>query len=320
LTLPLNEKKLRELKASIALGRLQTPITVRIRKKKVELVTGRYRLEAMRQLGAEFIPAFEHYCDESESYLWQRMENLYRADPPALERAERIDELRQAVLQKGGQAAPPGGRQPKEAGIKKAAKVLGFTREEVRRSKAIAEISPKAKAEARKLGLDDNQHALFEIAKLPANAQCAAVKATVERQRDAHARLASRAAVGNKKAAAKIQAIEAKITKKEDTLKSLKEELAHERDRLHTVQDKVVAACVNNALISDPSAQLADEASIQPMLDEPLSPEDEASLERLNAAWDNASAVARERFMAIRRSCDAQESKKTKEAEESDWR
>jgi hypothetical protein len=304
------------------------PITVRIQKKKVELVTGRYRLEAMRQLGNEYIACFEHYCEEIESYLWRRMENVYRAESRVLERAERINEMRLAILQKGGQVAPPGGCQPNSTGIKMAAKALGFTKEEIRRSKVIAEtISPEAKAEAKKLGLDDNQHALLEIAKLPANAQCATVKAIVERQRAAHARLASCAAVvGNKKAAAKIQAIEGKITKKEDTLKSLKEELADERERLHKVQDEVVVACLDNALISGAATQLADEEGIQAVPDESPSPEDETSfaavVERWNEARElkaelaNASPMVLERYIAMVRSWRAQEYKKTKEADE----
>ena len=205
----IDEKKLRALKASIAQIGLQTPITIRFRNKKPELVTGFYRLVAMKQLGAGSIPCYEHYHEESETYLWQRAENVYRAEPRVLDRAEYIDEMRQAILQEGGQVAPPGGRQPRNAGINKAAKALGFTKEDVRRCKAIAGISAEAKAEARKVGIDDNEHALLEIAKLPATAQCAAVKEIVDRQRAARARLASGAVVASNKAAAKIQAIEA---------------------------------------------------------------------------------------------------------------
>jgi predicted transcriptional regulator len=275
----------------------------------------------MKELGAGWIPCFEKY-EEVDGYLWERSENIYRAELRVLERAEAINEMRQAILQQGGQVAPPGGRQPKDIGIKKTAKVLGLTKEEVRRSMRIAErISPEAKADARKLGLDDNQDALVQIAKLPANAQRAAVKEIVDRQRAARARLASGAAVtSNKKAAAKIQAIEADIAKKKEAIESLKEKLSDDRDRLDKVQGKLVAACVNTAMMSGPSAQPADEGGIQAELDEPLSPEDEASFKALLAIWNskrklfaNASAVVRERFIAKWRSCDAQESKKTKE-------
>jgi hypothetical protein len=195
-----------------------------------------------------------------DSYLWQRAENVYRAEPRVLERAEYIDEMRQAILQEGGQVAPPGGRQPRDAGIKKAAKALGFTREDVRRCKAIAGISAEAKAEARKLGLDDNQDALLQIAKLPAGAQCAAVSAIAQAHIAARARLVSGAAVtSTKKAAAKIQAIEAKITEKKKALKCLKGELAHQEDRLDKAVTKLVAETVEPGLGTDPTAQGAEE-------------------------------------------------------------
>jgi hypothetical protein len=297
---PLNEEALRKLKASIALIGLQTPITVRFRKKKVELVTGRHRLEAMKQLGMGWISCFEQYNEESESYLWQRSENVYRAEPPVLERAEYINELRQAILQQGGQVAPPGGHQPKNAGIKKAAKALGFTRDEVRRSMRIAEmISPKAKSEARKLGLNGNQDALLQIAKLPANAQCAAVTAIVEAQRAARARLAPRAvAAANGKAAAKIQAIEDEIAKKTEALKSLKEELSKDCERLDKVQGDLVATYVNNALITGAAAQPAGDDVVTvrggalSAHDQPLSSNDEKVLDSLVAAWNALISIS----------------------------
>jgi hypothetical protein len=292
---PINEKKLAALKASIKKIGLQTPITVQVHKQKVVLVTGWYRLTAMKQLGAAAIPCFHHYEGVIDSYLWQRAENVYRAEPRVLERAEYIDEMRQAILQEGGQVAPPGGRQPRDAGIKKAAKALGFTREEVRRSMRIAQmISPEAKAETRKLGLYDNQNALLEIAKLPANAQCAAIKAIVDGQLAARARLASRAVTAvSEKAAAKIQAIEDKIAKKKETLQAIKAELGDERDRLDGVHDELAAAYVNNALINGASVQPADGEDIVVVRGGPLSSEDEASLKALLADWDEARTLKR---------------------------
>jgi ParB/RepB/Spo0J family partition protein len=327
---PIDEKKLAALKASIKLIGLQTPITVRTQKSKFVLVTGWYRLTAVKQLGKATISCFRSQIDdEMDLYLWQRAENVYRAEPRVLERAEYIDEMRQAILQQGGQLAPPGGHQPKNAGIKRAAKSLGFTREKVRRSMRIAEmILPEAKAEARKVGLDDNQDALLQIAKLPANVQCAAVKAIVDGQLAARARLASRAvtAVG-KKAAAKIQAIEDKIAKKKETLQAIKAELGDERDRLDGVHDELAAAYVNNALITGAAAQPADD-DVVTVRGGPLSPEDEARFAAVVEAWNkarelkaelaNASPMVLERYIAMTRSWVAQEYKKTKESDESD--
>jgi ParB-like nuclease domain len=295
---PIDEKKLAALKASITQIGLQTPITVQVHKGKFVLVTGWYRLTAVKQLGAATIACFCHYDyqgPEIDTYLWQRAENVYRAELRVLERAELINEMRKAILHQGGQVAPPGGHQPKNAGIKRAAKTLGFTREEVRRSMRIAEmISPEAKAETRKLGLDDNQDALLEIAKLPANAQCAAIKAIVDGQLAARARLASRAVTAvSEKAAAKIQAIEDKIAKKKETLQAIKAELGDERDRLDGVHDELAAAYVNNALINGASVQPADGEDSVVVRGGPVSSEDEALLKALLADWDEAHTLKR---------------------------
>jgi molybdopterin converting factor small subunit len=328
---PIDQKKLAALKASIKEIDLQTPITVQVQKNgQIVLVTGWYRLVAMKELGKRAIPCFHYHEGGIDTYLWKRAENVYRAELRVLERAEAINEMRQAILQKGGQVAPPGGSQPNNAGIKKAAKALGFTKEEVRRSKVIAEmISPEAKAEAKKLGLDDNQHALLDIAKLPANAQCAAISAIADGKLAARARLASRAvAVASEKATAKIQAIEAKMAKKNDTLHTLKKELAGERERLDEVHADLVATYVNNALISGAATQLADEDGIQAASDEPPSPEDEASFAAVVEAWNkarelkaklaNASPMVLERYLAMVRSWGAQQHTKSEDSEESD--
>lgn len=152
---------------------LKTPITVRRIEKirdgvstaAIELLAGRHRLEAASSLGWTHIDAFVMEGDETEARIWQLLENL-RADLTALERAEDVAELVELVRDraKAGQLAHPGGQQPHDRGISHASKTLGFTREEVRRSKAIAGISSEAKAKAKALGLDKNQSALLEIA------------------------------------------------------------------------------------------------------------------------------------------------------------
>jgi hypothetical protein len=177
--------------------------------------------------------------DKIQTRIWQIVENLYRAELTTLERAELTDELRQLVQQQVGQVAPPGGQQPQDKGINKTAKILGLTKEEVRRSKAIARISPKVKAKVRKLGLDDNQRALLEIANQPTpNEQLRAVKEIVEQKRAARDRNTSSTAT-DKNTAAEINALQADIRKKESNLDSIKGELALERKRLQEIQDKL---------------------------------------------------------------------------------
>jgi ParB-like chromosome segregation protein Spo0J len=151
---------------------LRTPITVRGIKKgfgttAFALVAGVHRLEAARTLGWEHIDAFIMEGTETNARIWQLMENLYRANLTPLQRAEHVAELVQLVRDgdKGGQVAHPGGQQPHDRGISRAAKILGFTREEVRRSQAIAGISEEAKEKAKEKGLDKKQSALLKIAK-----------------------------------------------------------------------------------------------------------------------------------------------------------
>src|SRR5271165_1426853 len=140
-------EKVRSLTASMAMIGLRTPITVRRIKKGFStmfaLVAGRHRLEAAKKLGWEHIDAFIIEGNETDARICQLMENLYRADLTPLQRAEDVAELIGLVLEnaKEVQVAPPGGHQPHDRGIKKAAKALGLSREEVRRSLDIAAIS-----------------------------------------------------------------------------------------------------------------------------------------------------------------------------------
>ena len=65
---------------------------------------------------------------------------------------------------KAARDAHPGGRQPNDKGISKAAKALGTSRDDVRRSNKIAAISSDAKEAAFEAGLADNEAALLKIA------------------------------------------------------------------------------------------------------------------------------------------------------------
>jgi hypothetical protein len=258
---PLNEKKLRAIAASMDRIGLQTPITVRCQKKRVILVSGWYRLAAAKRLGWDAIPSVELYGENVDARTWQLHENLCRADLTVLERAEHIEEQRKLVQQKseGGQVAPPGGHQPKDVGVKKTAKALGLTREEVRRSKVIAALSAKTKAEVRKLGLDDNQAALLEIAKQPAtSAQLRAVKEIAARKRaDLVRYVSATSGVMDKKTTDEINALEADIRLKVGIVERINDALAARRKRLHEIHDKLA---VEDALAA--SSECANDVSL----------------------------------------------------------
>jgi ParB/RepB/Spo0J family partition protein len=294
----LNEAKVQAIAASMKLIGLQTPITVQSFKRKVILVAGWHRLEAAKRLSWDSIPCVV-LTGELETRFWQLAENYYRAESTALERAEATEELRLLIKQmplEEERLAPRGGRQPHDMGIKKAARVLGITREEVRRAMAIAGISARAKKRASELGLDDNQQVLLEIAKQAApEGQVSAIEEIVARKRAESARRASEPAV-DKKAVKEINTLHAEI--REGGAK-----LAANRNRLRLIEDKLA---VQGEL---PSVTATDEQKPTSL---PLSPEDEAQVAALIKALDwnpklkaklaNASPAVLDRVIAIIRS------------------
>jgi ParB family transcriptional regulator, chromosome partitioning protein len=182
---PVVSKKVQIIADSMTKIGLKTPITVRAGKKGPALITGLHRLEAARSLGWRKIDCFVMKGDKTERRLWTVAENLHRADLTSLQRSEFVAEWERLVKQeKGAQDAQPGGRQPKDKGISKTAKQLGITRDEVRRSMAVAKISRKAKHAAEAAGVADNQKILLEVAKEPKNAQVAKVHELANRKRD----------------------------------------------------------------------------------------------------------------------------------------
>ncbi|AHB50059.1 hypothetical protein W911_06830 [Hyphomicrobium nitrativorans NL23] len=88
-----------------------------------------------------------------------RKRDAQSAEVRQIEETKRADKPRQvgAVSGKGGRG--------KTGGINQAARELGVPPTDLRRSVKIAKLSPEAKAEARKLKLDDNQEALLTAAK-----------------------------------------------------------------------------------------------------------------------------------------------------------
>jgi ParB family chromosome partitioning protein len=188
---PIVKKKLRVIKDSMAKIGLKTPITVRATKEGYKLVTGRHRLEAAKLLGWTKIDAFVMAGGKTESRLWTIAENLHRAGLTALQRAESIKEWEKLIKErpKVGQS---GGRQPEDKGLSKVAKQLGTTREHIRRSRAVAALSAKAKKAAKAEGIEDNESALLKVAKEPTReAQVRKVHQLAKRKRAGKRELSS---------------------------------------------------------------------------------------------------------------------------------
>jgi ParB-like chromosome segregation protein Spo0J len=273
-------EKVKSLAASMAKIGLRTPITVRRIEKdldtKIFLTAGVYRLEAAKTLGWEYIDAFVMEGTKADARIWQLMENLYRADLTALQRAEHVTELVQGVLQgaEGVQLAPPGGEQPHDRGIKKAAKALGFTRDEVRRALKIDGICEAAKTKAKELGLDDNQSALLKIAE--------------EDGEEAQLGLVEDIKSG-KTSGSNIAAPGKRDPKKKKSLKPPTEDTS-DRDEQQEVASPSLAPEPNEDTDSDSQE-----------LEEPDNLDDRSEKDRLfselKAAWDNAPKSVRRRFV-----------------------
>jgi ParB/RepB/Spo0J family partition protein len=181
---PLNEKKLALLAKSMAEIGLQTPISVRIKKNEPVVIAGHHRLEAAKKNKWDTIDCMIMHGDKIDAKLWSIAENLHRAELDRIQRAELTDAWKNLLKdRKGAQVAQRGGRQPHDRGISATAKALGTTRDDVRRSLAVATISPKAKAAARAEGLADNDAVLLQVAKKKgAKAQVKAVRELAKRK------------------------------------------------------------------------------------------------------------------------------------------
>lgn len=170
---PLHEPTVERLVESMGrLGLLQ-PITVYTPdNNRIVLVAGYHRLEAARRLEWDEIDCIFVSADEIECQLREIAENLHRAELTALERDDHVARWVELVEAKVSQVATPcGGLQPKEKGIRKAAKELGIGKDSVQRAVKVASLSNEAKQAAREAGLDNNRSALLEAAAKPTVAE-----------------------------------------------------------------------------------------------------------------------------------------------------
>lgn len=184
---PLNNDKLPIIAASMAEIGLKTPISVRKSNKDVILVAGRHRLEAAKSLGWARIPCLVMDGGKVARQLWTIAENLHRAGLTRLQRAELVDRWDALVM--GSKGARPGGQQPHDKGISRTAKALGKSRDEVRRSKKIAALSPDGKEAVVAARLDNDEGAMLEVAKIPTSkGQTKKARAIAKSKRDSRRR------------------------------------------------------------------------------------------------------------------------------------
>jgi ParB-like chromosome segregation protein Spo0J len=194
----LQPDKVADLAQSMKVLGLLSPVGVRWVRKEIilpnaltvkgayHLVYGLHRLAAARQLGWKEIPcqilfsstaavenpsALEMQGSDRHAWMVEIAENLHRAELTALERSEHIAawiKLIEEDPQASGEAEEAsGGLDKKVSGRPKggrsaAARKIGISEADARRSERIAALPDEAKAEAKGLGLDNNQVALLK--------------------------------------------------------------------------------------------------------------------------------------------------------------
>jgi ParB family transcriptional regulator, chromosome partitioning protein len=82
-----------ELAASIEVHGLLQPVVVRQTGERFELIAGHRRVEALRRLGREVVPAIVRRADADEAYVLTLVENLQRTDLRPTEEAAALETL-----------------------------------------------------------------------------------------------------------------------------------------------------------------------------------------------------------------------------------
>ena len=121
----------------------------------------------MKKLGCDRIDAFVVEGDKIDARLWGIAEHIDRRVLSVVEVAEEsaeFDRLLRLKLEQVVEVAPPGGQQPHDQGIWEGTERFGISRERMRRRRIVSGLSAEARAEAKVLGLHDNQSALLEAA------------------------------------------------------------------------------------------------------------------------------------------------------------
>lgn len=186
--------KVSGLKASIAEIGLRTPVTVVANQDggdwTFRLIAGAHRLEALRQLGEEFVDAFVMEGDEDDAALWEIDENFARAELSDAQRAEhhvrREDILdRKGLIKTTKGPSPVGEKSSLTPYAKQASETLGVSKRTVEKDLARGKnIDPEILAEVAGSELDKGV-ILDELAKAP-RAQQPALLDEIRARREAH--------------------------------------------------------------------------------------------------------------------------------------
>lgn len=127
--------------------------------------SGALRIHGAKEVGYTKIGAIVLNGDEDHVQLCGIAVDLFRDDLTVLQQAEFLKDWLVITRKKGEQNAQPGGQQPRDKGLSKAAKALSLSRRTVSRLEAIGDLSPEIKAAIKAAKLDDSKTCLLAITK-----------------------------------------------------------------------------------------------------------------------------------------------------------
>ena len=134
-------------------------------KSQYDCVSGGLRIHGAKEVGYTEISAIVLKGDENYIQLCGIAADLFRDDLTVLQQAEFLKDWLAITHKKGWQSAKPGGLQPHDKGLSKAAKVLKLSRRMVGRLETIGDLSVEVKAAIKAAKLDNSQKSMLAIAK-----------------------------------------------------------------------------------------------------------------------------------------------------------
>jgi len=188
-----NEEEAHRIAHSFTKVGQMSPVTIREYRKKsadgeprtrLVLNEGYHRFRAAQILGWKKLDAVVIPMTSELAELREIAENVFRNTQTPFERAEQV--CRWIALtgqdgEEGAQDAHPGGQQPHDKGVSRAARELNLSRDEVRRSKTIGmSIAEEVKQRIRETKVDLSQQALLELAKKPQQEQIDSIERLVD--------------------------------------------------------------------------------------------------------------------------------------------
>jgi ParB-like chromosome segregation protein Spo0J len=296
-----------EIAASLTIVGQLEPITVRrvaetvdgVTVSSIFLVDGLHRLKGGRLAGWDAIDAVFFEGDEVAARLCQLTVNLCRADLTQLERAEHVTEWVRLVDERAKvlHAPTPGGVQPADVGVRKAARELGLDPGTVSRLRKIDGLSPEAKTAAKSVGLDNTFSALLKAAEEPEAEQ--QVARVFELSRSPAVERPRRSATTKKGAGQDVGREMAPLKHGKPACSSAEQQQA-------TVRSTALFDSSESPPLS-PDQPVEGDLAIPAFLDRrPLSDEEQQRLDALTAAWckievvlTDASLIVRDRFLDL---------------------